>query len=418
MRSACLRWLVCLVGYWAGATWVWAQTHVVLYGIVDTGMGLNIVSSRDFISARDAQTIQNIPVNYASRQFGMSSGAQSGSRWGLRITEQLDPQNKIIAVLEQGVFSNTGTLAQNGIAFGRQSTLGLENTRFGRVDLGMQTNIASNYFLDIDPFALGFGQANMGASFGAADTFRLANMVLYQTPIKNNWQFGLGYSFNAGVSAVYLNSSNPAIQPASQYVSNQDNLRALTTGFKYQTDQLTVVGSFDLAIPPANIPQGLTPQPLVPNANSKNLTQWILGVKFKTQRASAVAWSFAVGQMFNGSFSGQTPGNNFAYTGLPTNTFGAQILFASGYNLRSYLAGATWQLNSNQTLMASWQIMQPTLNIPTIAPLSTAHTWSMAYTYGLSKRTNLYTWVSKANNFQMFSGSSSTEIGVGLRHLF
>ena len=408
LRSVFLIWVL-LVGVAQAQT---ASNHslssITLYGIVDTGIGYTATSAPTYSQAAEEQP----------RRFGMSSGAQSGSRWGLRITEQLDSETKVVAVLEQGLFSNTGDIAQNGVGFGRQSTLGLANDTWGTLDFGMQTNLASNYFLEVDPFVLGFGQANMGASFGSADTFRLSNMLLYQTPAEQFWRFGVGYSFNVDVSSVYLNSANPRIIQPFDYASNQNNMRALTLGAKYSNALMTVVASFDAVQPPSNIPVGNTPYPLVPNTDSAILKEWILGVSFKTHVQSAFTWAAAVGQGFNGAFSGQTPGNNFSTTGLPTDTLNAQILFASGYNTNSYLLGLTWQIDSVQKIFTSWQAIQPNMNIQTIAPLAFAQTISLAYTYNFSARTNLYAWTSAGNNFQLFQGNKAFEIGVGLRHLF
>jgi GBP family porin len=380
---------------------------LTLYGIVDTGIGFTSIRANSSTSAGDT----------GGSRLGMSSGAQSGSRWGLRIRESIDTQTQVIIDLEQGVFSNTGQIAQNGTFFGRQSTLGLDNKTWGRLDFGMQTNLASNYFLAVDPFKLGFGQANMGASFGSADTFRYSNMLLYQTPKDRAWRFGVGYSFNLGVSALYLDSPNPTVLPATNDFSTRNNLRALTLGAKYRNDYVTLVASFDAAYAPANIP-ATNSSSLTPNQNAPTLKQWILGGSFKTNPRSALTWSAAIGQSFNGAFSGQTPGNNFIGTGLPTDTLGAQILFQPGYNTISYLLGFSWQIDPVQSIFASWQAIQPNMNIETVAPLAFAQTISMAYTYNFSPRTNLYSWVSGSNNFQLFAGNKVFEVGIGLRHLF
>lgn len=381
---------------------------MTLYGIVDTGIGYTAISQKDLSNGSTSR----------GNRFGMSSGAQSGSRWGLKFTEPLGDDTRVIGVLEQGLFSNTGQLAQDGVLFGRQSTLGIESSQWGRLDFGRQINLASNYFLGIDPFVLGFGQANMGASFGAADTFRYNNLLLYQTPKQHPWQFGIGYAFNVGASAVYLNSPNPGVLPASNYFGTQSNLRALTVGARYQSETLNVVATFDAALPPKSIPAGQTPYPVTDNAAAPTLKQWILGANFKTHPRSPFTWAVAVGQSFNGAFSGQTPGNNFIGTSLPTDTLGAQILFAPGYNTASYLVGVTWQLDPVQQIFASWQAIEPRMNIQTVAPLAFAQTVSVAYTYNFSARTNFYAWTSAGNNFQLFAGSSSFEIGIGLRHLF
>lgn len=382
-------------------------TELTLYGIVDTGIGYTQTKGQTLIPGRSGR----------ESRFGMSSGAQSGARWGLRVKESINNDTSVIAVLESGLFSNTGELAQNGIAFGRQSTLGIESLSLGRVDFGMQTNLASNYFLAIDPFVLGFGQANMGASFGAADTFRYSNLLLLQTPDNRQWRVGVGYSNNISVSAFYLNSTNPSVLPPSSYFSNGNNLRGLTMGARYANPYLTLVASFDAVKAPDNIPAGDTPYPLTTNS-SPTLKQWIFGASFKTHPNASLTWSAAIGQSFNGAFSGQTPGNNFIGSNLPTDTLGAQILFASGYNTNAYMIGFSWKIDSVQRLFGSWQAMQPNMNIATVAPLATAQTVSLAYTFHFTPRTNLYTWASAGKNFQMFAGSQAIEVGVGLRHLF
>ena len=384
------------------------RDEIVLYGIIDTGIG--------YTRIKGAQTVNGEP--FRGSRVGMSSGAQSGSRWGLRVIESLDPDTRVIAILEQGNFSNTGELAQGGLAFGRQSTLGLDSKTLGRLDFGLQINLASNYFLAIDPFVMGFGQANMGASFGAADTFRYANMLLYQTPAGRAWRFGVGYSPNLNVSAVYLNGSNDAVIPPRQYPSNSNNLRGLTLGARYQKNDLTIAATFDAAKPPDNIPVGASPLPLVANSSKALLKEWIFGLSFKHRPDSDWRWSAAIGQTFNGAYSGQTPGNNFSGTGLPTNTLGAQILFVPGYNINSYMLGFTWTVDARQQVFGSWQAMQPRMNIVTIAPLAFAQTVSLGYTYAFSKRTNAYVWASAGRNFQLFEGNEAFEFGVGLRHQF
>jgi predicted porin len=404
--------LVCIATWFAlgiaPASYAQPSTGLVLYGIVDTGMG--------FTNIKGQETLESEPLR--GNRFGMSSGAQSGSRWGLHVTEHLNPDTRVIAILEQGLFSNTGQLAQGGLGFGRQSTLSVDSKTFGRLDFGRQINLASNYFLAIDPFVMGFGQANMGASFGSADTFRYANMLLYQTPAGHPWRFGVGYSSNLSASAIYLNSANPQQQPSSTYFANKDNLRGLTLGARYENDYVTVAASFDAAYAPDNIPAGSTPFPLTPNTDAPMLKEWILGASFKWHPKSAWRWSAAIGQTFNGSYSGQTPGNNFIGTGLPTNTFGADILFAKGYNVNSYMLGFTWQIDAVQKLFGSWQAMQPNMNITTVAPLAFAQTASLGYTYNFSAQTNLYVWTSYGKNFQLFAGNKVFEIGMGLRYLF
>jgi predicted porin len=46
------------------------------------------------------------------------------------------------------------------------------------------------------------------------------------------------------------------------------------------------------------------------------------------------------------------------------------------------------------------------------------NTYNLAYTYDFTKRTNLYAYVSYANNYATIDGLNSTVVGLGLRHQF
>ncbi|SOE95609.1 Outer membrane protein (porin) [Burkholderia sp. D7] len=96
-----------------------AQNSVTLYGIIDTGF-----------------TYTHNSGGYSS-QFGLSSGNESGSRWGLKGSEDLGGGLKTIFQLENGFNSTTGKLGQNGREFGRQAFVGLSGP-WGTVTLGRQ----------------------------------------------------------------------------------------------------------------------------------------------------------------------------------------------------------------------------------------------------------------------------------------
>src|SRR5579864_3561933 len=92
----------------AGAGAAHAQNSVTLYGIIDTGL--------TYRHNVDGQT----------SQYSMSSGNLSGSRWGLKGSEDLGGGVKTIFALENGFNSSTGKLGQNSRMFGRQAYVGLQ----------------------------------------------------------------------------------------------------------------------------------------------------------------------------------------------------------------------------------------------------------------------------------------------------
>jgi predicted porin len=158
-----------------------AQSSVTLYGIVDEGIMFN----------NNARTGQ---------QYALVSGSESGSRWGLRGTEDLGGGLSTIFVLEGGFNSSTGALGQNGDIFGRQAYVGLAAPTWGQVLFGRQYPTAYDYvgaLTAASQWALG------GAGFGAhpADldnldgTYRVNNAVKYKSPSFGGFSFGGTYSF-------------------------------------------------------------------------------------------------------------------------------------------------------------------------------------------------------------------------------
>ncbi|MET3823522.1 putative porin [Burkholderia sp. PvR073] len=95
-----------------------AQSSVLLYGLLDEGV--NYVSNA-----------------HGDHLYALASGVLNGSRWGLRVREDLGDGYGVIAVLENGFDVNTGKLGQGGLEFGRQAFVGL-SSRYGTVTLGRQ----------------------------------------------------------------------------------------------------------------------------------------------------------------------------------------------------------------------------------------------------------------------------------------
>lgn len=396
-------WRSVLVSAFPG--WVLAAPTVVLYGVVDTGLGYNHVS-------RDA--VGDLPALSAS-QLAMNSGVQSGSRWGVRGTEDMGDGWGVSFVLESGIDSTDGELGQGGRAFGRQSTLGLTHNDFGELVVGRQTTITTNYFAAIDPLGESFGQANMGASFGTVNTVRYDNLLQYQTPSWHGLQAGVGYSFNTGTSGLYGYGAGAESVPMTSFFGTSANMRALTAAVRYTWGDFDAVGSFDRAfaagmIPSANgsgsqrNPAGGTP------------TAWILGA---TYNFKVVEVAFAFGKTYDGAFSGNGPGSGWSGSGLTTFSGGAGVLFDAGYDSQATLLGLTVPMGGGEDeLMLSWQTKQPKGRLASDSVFATQSIFGVAYTYGLSKHANLYFWASYGNNFQMIRTAKSSVIGAGMRYLF
>jgi len=387
---ACVMWSCSRISYAADAT---------LYGIIDMGL-------------QYATTQQSVPGdNFKNSFFGLATGVQSGSRFGVRGGESLGSGWRVGFNLEGGFDPGNGTSGQANRLFGRQAILSILSEQLGQLDFGRQINLASTYFLSIDPFAEGFGQANIGASFGSANTTRYSNMVLYQTPSINGLKLGAGYSFATGLSSIYadngscLNGTCGVTAPDYAYQA-RNNLRAMTLGAQYAAGPLMLSASLDRLQGPADIPNG-------PPASSP--TAWMVGgsYKFDLFKLSAV-----YGQTRNGSLNGQSAGTGAGgASGINSSTGSAGVLFAENFASDAYLIGLVIPAGPRGSVLASWQMAKPSGEYASLG-FKNQQIASLGYTYLFTARTNLYAYASYGQNFAMVESAQSSMVGVGIRHQF
>ncbi|MGO4328177.1 porin [Cupriavidus sp. 2TAF22] len=123
----------------SGSAFAQAASAVTLYGIADAG-----ISFQSHVQG----------ANGGGSVTGVTSGGLSGSRWGIRGTEDLGNNLKGIFVLESGIDLDTGKSGQGSRLFGRQAYVGLQGN-FGTVALGRQQNSLYDLFGAYDPMAVG-----------------------------------------------------------------------------------------------------------------------------------------------------------------------------------------------------------------------------------------------------------------------
>jgi predicted porin len=376
-----------------------AQDSLTVYGIIDIGLQYATVNQ-----TRD-HAIQS------NQFFGVSSGVQSGSRFGLRGTHAIGGGFETVFTLENGFDAGTGEAQQGGRLFGRQSTVGIRNNNIGQLDLGRQINLASNYFLPIDPFVEGFGQANIGASFGSANTVRYSNMLLLQAQATKSLTIGAGYSFATELTGIYANNGFcgngvcQAINQSSQFQTN-NNLRAITLGAKYSSGPLFLAIAYDQLRGPDNIPNG-PPKP--------NPTAWMAGGAYDFR---VINISFAYGQTRNGTWNGQPVGAGTTPTSpLSDGSLGSGALFLAGAAASSMMLGMTVPIGEASILASVQRLQQQGDAVPSTLT-GPQMVYSAAYLYNFSRRTNLYTYASYGNNYAAVRAAQSAVVGVGIRHQF
>lgn len=236
MKKHILAAALMSLGAFAGAAQ--AQSNVTLYGLIDAGLVFERGGPQGSVSK-------------------LGTGVQSGSRIGVRGTEDLGGGLKALFVAESG-FCADGTAGGNfctgGDRFmGRQAYVGL-NGGFGTLKLGRQYNPYFNNLDTIDPFGTGLaGQSNNLVSDAGT---RVNNAVSYELPGMSGFGgqllYGLGENANdapGGDSrnrtiALGLNYSNGPIYVGFAY-SGQD-VASLINPLENDKDQnVSLGGTYD-----------------------------------------------------------------------------------------------------------------------------------------------------------------------------
>ncbi len=224
-----------------------AQTssNVQLSSILDTGM----------------QYLSNDPGD--SRKFRLSSGNLSGSRWGIKGSENLGDRLKAVFVLESGFDMTNGKSLQGGRLFGRQAYVGLADKEWGQVSLGRHNTLMIDWMSKYNPF----GNANfsgkradpafsdrMDNSIKYVGKFGNINVGAYYSTGWNNEQsltdrklgrmFGLGLRYaNGPLDAAVLYHRKHANAPkAGANSSNRED--RIVAGASYKFDNVSVYGGY------------------------------------------------------------------------------------------------------------------------------------------------------------------------------
>ena len=362
---------------------------VNVYGRIDTGF------------------MYTINHNQTSDSFEMTSGKSSGSRWGLKGSEQLNEDWQVRFVLESGFDSDAGsfTTTSDDRLFGRQATLSVYNKSFGELALGRSGKplSGSDQFTRISrftPFGVTYGDAGL-LFYGKGG--RVDNGIFYKSP-----------TF-AGFTVVLAGSLNTKKDEAADWA---DNERFLGGSVDYKLGNWGVmVGAEQTVIKRAEEAKN----------QDENPTTLFLGTSYdfgfmKLMAAYQRGWHLdRVGSLSSIKItppSGET--NAAQIENWPGNSFmrGAQIPCAGGLiRLSGILVDG-----ENGLDIASNQEGELGRD---------AGYWAVAagYTYPLSKRTNVYGVVSHLegrdgldnDKYSIYNGDGDLDreqVMVGLVHKF
>ena len=207
-----------------------AEPSVTLYGRIDTGL---------------VYTHKNLDNTAGSTDtFSMDSGVTTGSRWGLKGSEDIG-NAKVGFVLESGFNSDDGTSGQNNRLFGREAQVNISGA-YGTLYAGRLASIASDsgsigYLGDVSAFPSAYGfvgnqQGSTGTAYGRYD-----NTLAYETPTFGGLQGAIMYSFQGDTKASDTNVAN-----ARENSGDAD--RYLAAGLHYKAGKAAVVLTGDMTM--------------------------------------------------------------------------------------------------------------------------------------------------------------------------
>ena len=165
---------VAVLGAFAGSAFA---ADVTLYGRIDTGLNY----SNNTIEQNGQEVVDD-------QNWGMASGQSTGSRIGVKGTEQISEGLAVGFVLEHGLNSDTGSDRDSTRFFDRESMVQIISDygtfAFGRMGvINSDAGTFGFYSGAVNPFGTGWNALpGVGGGLFAAPESRMDNMITYMSP--------------------------------------------------------------------------------------------------------------------------------------------------------------------------------------------------------------------------------------------
>lgn len=376
--------------------------EVTMYGVIDTGLQFQDTSY-------DFGQYDSIVGDVDESSFKMSSGVNSGSRFGLKGTEDLGNGLKLGFVLENGFDSDDGELGQGSRLFGREAQVNISGT-FGTIAAGRMGNLVSgngSFGLagNLSPFGTSWGDYSAAANNVMTTFDRYDNTLTYKSPKFAGFNAYAQYSFGT-------DSKNDF--GGTEGKSSVDRYAAL--GVTYAAGPLNLVAIIDQT----NYSDKRWNAGVNPNADVDDAMSFTMGGSYDF----GVAKLYAAGQYFKDAMIDSvdrissddfavTEGDLFQMKGYGL-TLGADIPLAGG----TFKVGTAYMDGTVETVN-KWNMADLAVGEIDLTRWNT----SVGYHYPLSKRTAVYGVTSYSyNNVEANQNIdidvNVIEAAVGLVHKF
>lgn len=231
---------VAVLGAFAGSAFA---VDVTLYGRIDGGFQYN-----------DNTVEVNGVEKVDDSSFKMGSGQSTGSRFGLKGTEELSEGLKAGFVLEHGFNFDNGGFGDTSRMFNREASLQLISDDFGTLALGRMGSIKSDagtfgfYAGAVNPFGTGWSNIpGVGASVFSGHDSRWDNMITYKSPTFAGTTVYAQYSMGGNDADEMTHRANRYAALGVNYVAGDLNLAAVVdwTDEAFEKDFLKAGGERD-----------------------------------------------------------------------------------------------------------------------------------------------------------------------------
>ena len=352
---------VAVLGAFAGTA---LAADVTLYGRIDGGFQYN----QESIDLDGKEVVDD-------SSFKMGSGQSTGSRFGVKGTEEISEGLKVGFVLEHGFTFDDGGNGDDTRMWNREASLQLISDTYGTLAIGRMGTIKSDagtfgfYASVVNPF--GTGWSNISAYDGdmfATDSSRWDNMITYKSPTFAGTTVYAQYSMG-GNDEEMTHKANRYAALGVNFVAGNLNLAAMVdwTDEAYEKDFLKAGGERDDEYTinvGGNYDFGVAKTFLgVQYFKNANDVAGIVGVADDAEKAAVEA----LGGTWTEKDSNALTADAFKGYGV---TLGATVPAFGG----NFLMNVTYTDAEEENWDAD----------------VTAYSAGLAYTYPLSKRTNLY----------------------------